>query len=70
MTKKKQPNLEESFQKLAKIVEEVESGSADLETSVAKFEEGIDLAKEIKKKLSSLEAQVVTLSKDLEDDSN
>ncbi len=59
----KSQNFNESFQELEKIVEDLESNKVDLEESLAKFERGLELAEQCKKRLSEVENKVVSIKK-------
>lgn len=54
-------SFEESMAKLARIVEELESGELSLEQSLEKFEEGIKLARKSQARLDAAEARVEEL---------
>lgn len=60
MAQKKQ-SFEQSLKKLEGIVQRLESGDLSLEKSLAAFEEGIKLAKELDEALSEAEAKVSML---------
>lgn len=66
-------NLEKTFQELTEITERLESGNLDLETSLVKFERGLELASALKRRLAEIENRIETIKikyKDtLEDDS-
>ena len=51
-------SFEQALKKLAKIVEELESGDQPLDKAIKKFEEGIGLAKFCDTKLNETEAKV------------
>ena len=58
-----EPKFEKDLEKLEKIVESLEEGGLPLDTSIKKFEEGINLAKRCEKALSSAEKKIETLTK-------
>jgi exodeoxyribonuclease VII small subunit len=62
MTVKKQ-SFEDSVARLEKIVEEMESGSLNLEDMIAKFEEGQKLLQFCSKRLNEVEKKVEVLVK-------
>lgn len=60
----KQPfNFEQAYQELEKIVSEFESGEIDLDLGLKKFERGLELASELKKRLSEVENKVIEIKK-------
>ncbi len=60
MTKK---NFETALTRLEKITEELENGELDLETSLQKFDEGVQLVDFCSKQLTTAQAKVETLLK-------
>ena len=54
-------NFEENMEKLEKIVNELEKGELNLDDSVKKFEEGIQLSKECNKILEEAEKKITIL---------
>ncbi len=54
-------NLTQAFKQLEKIVAEFESGEVDLEESIPKFKEGLDLAQKLKSRLSEIENQIIEI---------
>ena len=58
-----EPKFEKDLEKLEKIVESLEEGGLPLDTSIKKFEEGINLAKRCEKALSSAEKKIEILTK-------
>ena len=58
MTKKNTTDFETSIQKLEAIVEKLEEGDLDLDTSIKSFEEGVALVKECQKIISEAELKV------------
>lgn len=58
MAKAKSFNFGESFEKLNTIVEELESGSVDLDKALKQYEEGLKLVQQCKKQLSQVENKV------------
>lgn len=62
MSKKEEnKNFEELIDKLENIVQELEKGDLNLDASVAKFEEGMKLAKECNKILETSEKRISIL---------
>ena len=59
----KQQTFEVAMERLEKIVEEMESGNLDLETMIARFEEGQKLIKFCSTKLNEIEKRVEILVK-------
>jgi exodeoxyribonuclease VII small subunit len=55
--------LEEALQKLETIVDAMESGDLPLETLLAKYEEGVRLAKACQDKLAEAEVKIQQLEK-------
>lgn len=55
-------NYKEGYEKLQKIVEEMNSGDLSIEEMVDKYEEGISLYKDLNAKLSAFEQRVSLLS--------
>ncbi len=64
-------NFEQQFKELEQIVEQLESGEVSLDLGLERFERGLALAQELKKKLSEVENKVEIIkkkfSKDLKD---
>ena len=58
MTKKNTTDFEISIKKLEAIVEKLEEGDLDLDTSLKSFEEGVALVKECQKIISEAELRV------------
>ena len=58
MTKKNTSDFETSIKKLGAIVEKLEEGDLDLDTSLKSFEEGVALVKECQKIISEAELKV------------
>lgn len=63
MTKKppKKLTMSEAFTSLEEIVAEFEEGSIDLEKSLPKFKQGLELAKFLKKRLKTLENEIIEI---------
>lgn len=57
-------NFEENLNKIEDIVKELESGELDLDTTIKKFEEGMDLSKKCSKLLEEAEKKITILIKD------
>lgn len=66
MAEKKQEdlNFEETMQQLEVIATQLEKGDLDLDTSIAKFEEGMKLSKKCNDFLESAEKRITILLKD------
>ena len=56
-------NFEDNMKKLEQIATELEKGDLDLDTSVAKFEEGMKLSKECSEMLEKAEKRITMLIK-------
>lgn len=56
-------NFEDNMKKLEEIATELEKGELDLDTSVAKFEEGMKLSKECSEMLEKAEKKITMLIK-------
>ena len=54
-------SFEEQMEQLEKIVDELEKGELNLEDSVSKFEEGIEISKECNKTLEEAEKKITIL---------
>lgn len=61
--KKEDLNFEETMQKLEKIVQELENGNLNLDDSIKKFEEGINLSNSATKYLEEAEKKITILVK-------
>jgi len=63
-------NFEQQFKELEQIVDQLESGEINLDQGLQQFEHGLELAQELKKKLTDVENKVEIIkkkfSKDLE----
>ena len=66
MAEKKEKNLnfEEAIKNLEQIASELEKGDLDLEASVSKFEEGMELSKKCNSLLENAEKRISILLKD------
>lgn len=58
MTKEKEKTFEEKLKELETIVNELESGEIDLDTSIEKYTSAMKLVKECDEKLKNVEEQV------------
>lgn len=56
-------NFEENLEQLEKVVQELESGKLNLEDSIKKFEEGMDLSKKCNEILENAEKRITVLTK-------
>lgn len=63
MAKENNMSFEETMQKLQEIVLELEKGTLNLDDSVKKFEEGIELSKKCNQILESAEKKINILVK-------
>ncbi len=63
MIEKKEVNFEENMQELEKIVQELEKGDLNLDDSIKKFEEGMNLSKSISDYLEEAEKKITILVK-------
>lgn len=63
MSKEKEVSFEETMQQLQIIVQELEKGTLNLDDSVKKFEEGIQLSKKCNEILESAEKKINILIK-------
>ena len=57
-------NFEETMTKLEEIVTELENGNLNLDDSVVKFEEGMNISKECSKMLENAEKKITILLND------
>ena len=64
---KKKTNLKKAFEDLTKIVDTLESAEIDLETALPLFKKGLLLARQIKKRLSEIENEIIEVQKDYQD---
>ncbi len=60
---KSEMSFEDTIQKLQEVVQELEKGTLNLEDSVKKFEEGINLSKQCNEILESAEKRINILIK-------
>ena len=60
---KKQITMNQAFAKLEAIVDRFESGEVDIENSIVKFQEGLELAKFLKQKLNKIENEIIEVKK-------
>jgi exodeoxyribonuclease VII small subunit len=60
----KELNFEETIKKLEEIATELEKNDIDLDTSVAKFEEGMKLSKQCSQMLGEAEKKISILIQD------
>ena len=70
MAKEKEVKFEEKLKELETIINELESGEIDLDSSIDKYTEAMKLVKECDEKLKNVEEKVnkiVTENGDLED---
>lgn len=63
MEEKKELNFEETMQELEKIVQELEKGDLNLDDSIKKFEEGMNLSKSVTNYLDEAEKKITILVK-------
>ncbi len=64
---KEEINFEDAMKKLEEIANELEKNDIDLDTSVAKFEEGMKLSKQCSKILEDAEKKISILIQDGEE---
>ena len=57
-------NFEENMEQLEKIVQELENGKLNLDDSIKKFEEGMELSKKCNDILEKAEKKITVLIKD------
>jgi exodeoxyribonuclease VII small subunit len=62
--KKEELTFEQAMEKLERIVESLEEGDVPLEEAIAKYKEGMDLAKICHQKLKNAEEQLTQILKD------
>ncbi len=62
-TLEKEESFQKSFEELEKIVHEFEKGDLDLDESLGKFERGLELAENCKKRLQDVENRVIEIKK-------
>lgn len=63
---KERENFENTVKNLEKIVEELNQGNLDLDLSLQKFREGVDLIKICRKELETTENEFKKIKADLE----
>lgn len=63
----KEISFEENIEKLEKIVAELEKGELNLDDSMKRFEEGIEISKKCNEILENAEKKITILLKDGED---
>ncbi|MDO5556783.1 MAG: exodeoxyribonuclease VII small subunit [Clostridia bacterium] len=56
-------NFEENLKKIEEIVSEIETGNLDLDDTIKKFEEGMELSKKCSKFLEDAEKKITILVK-------
>lgn len=61
MKEEKEVNFEEKMQNLEKIVNELEQGNLNLDESIEKFEEGMEISKQCNQFLGGLEKKITVL---------
>lgn len=66
----KKISFADAFSELESITEWFETQNVDLDEGVKRFERGLELAKQLKEKLASVENTVVTLKKKFSDIDN
>ncbi len=60
-------NFEENMEKLEKVVQELENGKLNLDDSIKKFEEGMNLSKKCNEILEEAEKKITILIKNGEE---
>ncbi|TNE97293.1 MAG: exodeoxyribonuclease VII small subunit [Deltaproteobacteria bacterium] len=68
MSDKKTQTFETQLEKLEEIVGQLESGELNLDDSLKKFEEGVQLFKSCKDKLSKAEKKIAQLNESLNEE--
>lgn len=66
-TANKKPTFSSLFKELDEIVAECESGEIDLEQSLPKFRRGLEVARDLQKRLSVFENEIITIKKEFSD---
>ncbi len=61
---KKEINFEKSIEEIEKIAEELESGKLNLDESIKKFEEGMNLSKKCSEYLENAEKKITMIIND------
>lgn len=61
-------NFEKALEKLEAIVSDLEKGELDLDQSIKKYEEGVDLYKICSKKLKDADCKIKILTQKLEEE--
>jgi len=64
-------SLTKDFEELKKLTEEFERGDVDLEKGIPKFKRGLELARQLKKRLGEIESEIIKIKdefKDLEEE--
>ena len=64
MAKEKTETFEKSLESLEELVRELEAGDKGLDESLALFEKGVTLSKELSKRLEDAKTKVEALSKE------
>ena len=60
--------FEDRMKRLEAIVDRLESGEADMDESIALYEEGLALSKALKKQLTEFEKKIEDINKENEDE--
>lgn len=58
MAKKKNESIEQLFEKLRNIADEFEAGEIEIEDGAKKYKEALEIANEIKKRLTRVENEI------------
>lgn len=61
MAKKAEPTFEDDLEALDALVEELESGELGLDASLARFEQGVALARKLRARLDAAQGKVEEL---------
>ena len=64
--KENEIKFEKALEKLEKIVEDLETGSVDLESALKKYEEGVQLSSICQKRLAQAEKKIDILNRTLD----
>ena len=62
--KKSEMNMEEAFEALETLVEQMESGEASLEETFLMYQKGMELLKECSSKIDMVEKKMLVLSEE------
>jgi len=60
-------SLTKDFEELKKLTEEFERGDVDLEKGIPKFKRGLELARQLKKRLGETENEIIKIRNEFKD---